>query len=62
MKGTAQKLPKIVTSGVCNGLPQRFPFRKPKKMVQLAMDPRLDCYELAGPLPPFHPEEFEDIE
>jgi hypothetical protein len=62
MRNCDQRLPKLLTSGTWNGLPQRFPFRKPKKMVQLAVDPKLDCYELAGPLTPFHYEGFQDIE
>lgn len=62
MRPFEEKLPKIATAGAWKGLPQRFPFRKPRKMVQFTVDPRLDCYELAGPMPTFHYDEFLDIE
>lgn len=56
------KAPKIVNAGAWSGLAQRFPYRKPRRMVQLTIDPKLDCYELAGPIPPFRTAEFVDVE
>lgn len=40
----------------------QFRFRKPRRMIQFSTDPRLDCYELAGPLSRFSYEDYLVLE
>jgi hypothetical protein len=63
-KNTDEWIPKIVVRPpwIISNLPLKFPYRKPKRMVPFTMDPKLECYELAGPIHRFHYDQFQEVE